>query len=119
MQENNFVESDNKCCEWLDERINAKYTKIEEKKLLQLIKRILQECSKEELEPYRGKYLVFVKNDKNEYQLYDYVFNDPLDVADEVKGAYLFFIPTENKYCNTAVMPYRNAIETKRKCIIS
>lgn len=111
MKESKYDESDKKCCEWLDTIINSKFTTIDDKELLKDIKKLLQECPKEELEPYRGKYLAFVKDNKNKYQLYEYVFNNALDVADNgIIGAYLFFIPTENEYCATATMPYRNAI---------
>ncbi len=140
MKESKYDESDKKCCEWIDEIISSKFTTTEDKELLRNIKTLLQECPKEELEPYRGKYLAFVpmqemaspqraagdvcgvaslyyahvKDDKNKYQLYEYVFNNYLEVADKgLRGAYLFFIPTENKYCGTAQMPYRNAIEKK------
>lgn len=112
--------ADNKCCEWLNKIINSKFTTLEDKELLINIKQILQEFPKEELEPYRGKYLAFVKDDKNKYQLHENVFNNALEVTDAgIKSAYLFFIPTENEYCATATMPYRNAISKPNKCIIS
>ena len=121
MEESKYTESDKKCCEWLDKIINAKFTTSEDKKLLRNLQKMLQEFPKEELEPYRGKYLAFIKDDNNEYQPHDYVFNNALEAVDTgLRGAYLFFIPTEDKYCATASSPYRNAIDCKpNKCIIS
>lgn len=123
MTEDKYTESDEKCCKFLDEIINQKFTCSEERKLLQLIKRILIEFPREELEPIRGKYLVFMKDENNNYQPYDYVLNAPIESVDiGLKGAYLFFVPTENEHCATATMPYRNAVESsdaKCKCFIS
>ena len=123
MEKNKYAESDKKCCQWLDELMGEKYITTEKKKLFSLIKSMLIEFPKEELEPLRGKYLVFIKDKSNKYKLHDYVFNNCLDVTEYgITDAYLFLVPTEKFHCSTARSPYRNAIDSQlqnRRCIIS
>jgi len=122
MDQDKYTESDKKCCQWLDEIMNEKFTKLEDRELLLCIKMLLMEFP-EELESIRGKYLAFVKDESNKYHLYEYVFNNSLDATDYgLTGAYLFFVPTEHSYCSRAILPHRNAIDCQSKkysCIIS
>ena len=123
MEKNKYAESDKKCCQWLDELMGEKYITTEKKKLFSLIKSMLIEFPKEELEPLRGKYLVFIKDESNKYKLHNYVFDNCLDVTEYgITDAYLFLVPTEHFHCSTARMPHRNAIDSQsqnRYCIIS
>lgn len=90
---NRYDEVDALCCEWIDSVIDTKFKLPEHRSFALGIKSLLINC-KEKLERYRGHYIVF-KDGKmcdNYYEEIDDALQDGLD------GAYVFFVPTEEKY---------------------
>ena len=97
---------DAKCCRWLDSILESKFTIKENRCIIGVIKKLLQECP-ELLDEYRGRYLAF----KNNGELCDHCYMKPDDAADDgLVGVYIFFVPTHDKYCDHAMMFNNNNI---------
>jgi hypothetical protein len=93
-----YAEMDGKCCQWLDSILESKFTAEEDRCIISGIKKLLQECP-EELDDYRGHYLAF----KNNGELCDHYYKKADDAADDgLVGAYLFFVPTLDKFSDDA-----------------
>jgi hypothetical protein len=110
-----YAASDKKCIQWIT-KLMKETNAVEMRDLFQRIILFLNECPKEEIDPIRGKYLAFVKDESNQYQLFEYILNNGLESTEYgLTNAFLFFIPTEEAYCGTATMPCRNEIEPPRR----
>ena len=95
-----YAEIDRKCCQWLDSIMESKFTTEEDRRILRIIKKLLQDYP-EELDGYRGHYLAF----KNNGELCDHYYKTPDDAADNgLVGAYIFFVPTLDKFSDEATM---------------
>ena len=92
-------EMDNQCCLWIDSIINDKITSMNDRRDLLVFKTLLQEHPNE-LEEFRGKYLAV-----NHGKLLPFWFHQPGDACEaNLELTYLFFVPTEDKFCSSASM---------------
>jgi hypothetical protein len=107
MSYNKYHEMDKLFCEFVESCINTPgLMSNETKEIYKHVRKVIIE-NPDELEEVRGKYILF---QDGEYIGYCNNFGDIQDDP-EIKNAIMIFIPNEHRYCNTAQMPYRQAID--------
>ena len=97
-----YAEMDRQCCLWLDGIAN-KVTSKKQKQNILAFKMLLQEYH-DELDEFRGKYIAM-----RDGLLLPFSFHQPGDACEDgIKDAYLFFVPTEDRFCDSASMFTQN-----------
>lgn len=106
---NKYHEMDQRFCQFIDTCINTQgFLSNEDKTIYELVKKVIIEHPNE-LDEIRGKYIIFQNRECLGY------YETISDIQHELRNAVIIFIPNEHRYCDTAHMPYREAINKPKE----